>query len=273
MDCAKTTAVVLRQGCSARDLLNGTPVREALPVMTISTTAGTGSEVTAGAVLSDKAAGKKVTVFGKAIFAKAAIVDPELTYTCPPGVTSRSGIDVIAHALDAMASVKANPVTDVLAVRAARTAFAYLERAVENGEDREARKKMSEACITAGLAFSQTGTTGSHACSYILTSAYGIPHGEACALTLDWWFRENAKAKPELNEYAKEMGFQDVEAVCRKLCEMKKKFGFKVFPAEVGIAETELDAVVADCMASGNMSNNIAQAGEERLKEMFRIAY
>lgn len=269
MDCAKSTAVAVKQGCSARDLMAGRAIQEALPVLAIPTTAGTGSEVTAGAVLSDKERGEKVALFGNAIFPTLSIVDPELTYSCPPAVTSRSGIDVIAHALDAMTSVKANPATDALAVRAARLAFENLERAVSDGSDAHARQNMSMASVIAGLAFSQTGTTGAHACSYILTSKYHLPHGEACAFTLDYWFRVNAKVKPELEAYASQMGFAGVEALCERIAVLKQKFGFKKNLAEAGIAASDLDEVVHSAMGSGNMANNMAQIGYEGVMALF----
>lgn len=269
MDCAKSTAAAVKQQCTARELMDGLTIREALPVVAIPTTAGTGSEVTAGAVLSDKENEQKIALFGNALFPSLSIVDPQLTYSCPTAVTARSGIDVIAHALDAMTSVKSNPATDALAVKAARLAFENLEKAVADGNDKEARKNMSMASVIAGLAFSQTGTTGSHACSYILTSKYHLPHGEACAFTLDFWFRENAKVKPELEEYAVQLGFTGVEEVCTKISEMKDTFGFCRTLADAGIAESDLEIVIKSSMASGNMVNNIAQIGYEGVKRLF----
>lgn len=128
MDCAKAAAVVLAEGCKASQLLDGHPIHKALPVIAIPTTAGTGSEVTAGAVLSDKKRGVKAAIFGPAIFPKLALVDPELTYTVPAKVTAATGLDVLAHAFDAMTSVKACPATDALALGAAKLAVKYLER-------------------------------------------------------------------------------------------------------------------------------------------------
>ena len=107
MDCAKGAAAALAEGCPAAELLEGRPVTKALPVIAIPTTAGTGSEVTAGAVLSDKERGIKASVFSPAIFPRLALVDPELTYTVPAKVTAATGLDVLAHAFDAMTSVKA----------------------------------------------------------------------------------------------------------------------------------------------------------------------
>ena len=109
MDCAKAVAVVLADKCDAKDLLNGHQITKALPVIAIPTTAGTGSEVTAGAVLSDKEKGIKAAIFSPLIFPAIALVDPELTYTVPAKVTAATGLDVLAHSFDAMTSVKANP--------------------------------------------------------------------------------------------------------------------------------------------------------------------
>lgn len=269
MDCAKSTAAALKMGYKGIDLVQGAAVSDALPVIAIPTTAGTGSEVTAGAVISDKANHIKTAVFGPAIFPRAALIDPELTYTCPPAVTASSGIDVLAHSLDALTSVKANPATDALAVYAAKLVFTYLERVYKDGNDKEARNKMSEACVVAGLAFSQTGTTGSHACSYILTAEYGIPHGEACAFTLDAWFRENAKVRPELNEFSKMMGYADANAVADAVNELKQKLSLRSKLSEIGVSMEQLDKIAASSNASGNMANNVAHIGVEGIKALF----
>lgn len=270
MDCAKAVAVVLAEGCDADQLLNGYKISKALPIIAIPTTAGTGSEVTAGSVLSDKEKGIKAAIFGPALFPRLALVDPELTYTVPAKVTAATGLDVLAHAFDAMTSVKANPATDALALGAAKLAVKYLERAVADGTDKEARAGMSEASMIAGLAFSQTGTTGSHACSYILTSKYRVPHGEACAFTLDSWLLINAKVKPELETYAKELGFASVTELSNWLNSLKTKFGMRTKLGEIGAEEIDLDELTASSMASGNMDNNIAQIGNRGVREIFK---
>lgn len=270
MDCAKAVAVVLADKCDAKDLLNGHQITKALPVIAIPTTAGTGSEVTAGAVLSDKEKGIKAAIFSPLIFPAIALVDPELTYTVPAKVTAATGLDVLAHSFDAMTSVKANPATDALALGAAKLAVKYLQRAVKDGQDKEARAGMSQASTIAGLAFSQTGTTGSHACSYILTSRYHVPHGEACAFTLDSWLLINSKVKPELNDYAKELSFADVAELSDWINKLKKEFGMRTTLKEIGAGAEDLADIVDSSMASGNMTNNIAQIGREGVMTVFK---
>ncbi|MBQ8053365.1 MAG: iron-containing alcohol dehydrogenase [Lachnospiraceae bacterium] len=269
MDCAKAVAVVLAEKCAPAKLLRGYQIKSALPVIAIPTTAGTGSEVTAGAVLSDKARGVKAAIFSPAIFPRLALVDPELTYTVPPAVTAATGLDVLAHSLDALTSVKANEATDALALKAIKLAVKYLERAVSDGGDKEARNGMSKASTIAGLAFSQTGTTGSHACSYILTSKWHVPHGEACAFTLDAWVKINAEVRPELNDFAREAGFRDADDLSAWLNKLKKAFGMRTTLAEIGAGEADLDEITDSAMTSGNMANNVARHGRDRVRQIF----
>lgn len=270
MDCAKAASAVLAEHCDVGELLNGYQITKALPIIAVPTTAGTGSEVTAGAVLSDKERGLKAAIFSQALFPTLALVDPELTYTVPAKVTAATGLDVLAHAFDAMTSVKANHVTDALALEAAKLSVKYLQRAVKDGQDKEARAGMAQASTIAGLAFSQTGTTGSHACSYILTSRYHMPHGEACAFTLDSWILINSKVKPELNDYAAELGFADVTELSDWINKLKKEFEMRLTLREIGAGQDDLASIVDAAMSSGNMANNIAQIGREGVMTVFK---
>lgn len=273
MDCAKSVAASLAGGQTGADLLAGAAITKALPIIAIPTTAGTGSEVTAGAVLSDKDRGIKSAIFSPLLFPKIALVDPELTYSVPPKITASTGLDVLAHCFDAVSSVKANPATDALAVKAASLAVHCLEKAFDDGNNRGARAGMSQASTIAGLAFSQTGTTGSHACSYMLTSHYHVPHGEACAFTMDAWLVINAKARPEINQFVKELGFVDAEAAAVWLNKLKKKFGMRMTLRDIGVPETIIPELTDSAMASGNMTNNIAQIGHDGVEEIFRSKY
>lgn len=269
IDCAKAVCAAAFSNCTGEELLDGGIIEGALPLVAIPTTAGTGSEVTPVTVLSWKEEGKKAAIRSSSLYPKLAIVDPVLTYTCPPQVTAISGIDVIAHALDSIGSVKSNVLTESLAVRAAKLAFKNLAVVVADGKDIFAREQMALASLLAGLAFSQTGTTGAHACSYILTSEYGVPHGEACAFTLDAWYQANAWVKPQLDDYAEEMGFEDADDLAIQLNKLKKQIGLRTTLSELGISEEDLDKVVAECSSASNMPNNIAQIGAEGIKEIF----
>lgn len=265
MDCAKSTAAAAAMNCTGLELLRGKPITAALPIIAVPTTAGTGSEVGWGAVLSDHATNSKIAIFGSPMFPKLALVDPVLTYTVPPAVTASTGLDVIAHSLDAMCSVRANPVSDGLAVRAAKLAFENLEAAFHDGSDPVARERMAMASTIAGYAFSNTGTTGSHACSYLLTAKYRIPHGEACALTLDAWFRKDAAVRPVLHVLSRMMGFADANAAADRVAELKRVTGMRTTLTAMGVPDTReaFDELVENAAASGNMTNDICGATRE----------
>ena len=270
MDCAKAAAAAVAMDVSGNELMQGRSIEKALPIVAIPTTAGTASEVTAGAVLSDKKKGRKIAIFGNSLFPKLAVVDPEITYSVPARMTAITGLDVLAHALDAMSSVKATVVTDSIALGVCKLVRKYLERVVRNGADKEARRGISEACVTVGLAFSQTGTTGCHACSYILTSKYQVPHGEACAFTMEDWLLIHAKERPIFAEAAKELGFDSVEEMAEWISSMKKEFGMRIGLSEIGAAEAELDLLTDSSMSSANMRNDIAKIGREGVYQIFK---
>ncbi len=271
MDCGKSTAAAVAMNCTGMELLKGKPIEAALPIIAVPTTAGTGSEVGWGAVLSNHETNEKVAIFGVPTFPELAIVDPELTYTVPPAVTASTGLDVIAHSLDAMCSVRHNPVSDALAVKAARLAFENLEAAYRNGQDEAAREHMAMASTIAGYGFSNTGTTGSHACSYLLTAKYGIPHGEACALTLDGWFVKAAEVRPELHKLAQEMGFADAGACAKRVTELKRLTGMRMTLSEMGVPDTEeaMEELINCAAASGNMANDVTGAAKEMIRKIY----
>ena len=207
MDAAKAAAAAVVKNVDARTIIQDTNITEALPLIALPSTSGSASEVTPFSVISDKEKGLKTSIKGKVLYPKIAFVDPELTYTCPPSVTAISGIDVICHALDSVGSVNNNPISDGLAVTALKLAFDNLETAYNEGTNAEARSNMALASTTAGIGFSQTATSGSHAMSYYLTSEFDIPHAEACAFSLDQWIIHNAKIDSRLDKVRAQLGF------------------------------------------------------------------
>lgn len=274
MDCAKVACYVAGTSFSAADYLSGSrPVSgQSLPIVAIPTTSGTASEVTAASVLTDTVRGVKGLIASDLFYPVYALVDPELTVTCPPQVTASSGLDVLAHALEAYYGKKHQPLTDLAAERAAQLVFTHLLKAYHDPENLEARAKMSEASVTAGFAFGMTQTAAAHACSYPLTQDYGIPHGEACALTLPSFWRINGAHDPEserLNAFSRRLGFQDADALADRIDELKKEMGMRMTLKEVGVeTEAELAALVKHSFAP-NMNNNPVEMTEETLKKMY----
>lgn len=270
IDCAKATAAAVAEDLTAAELVRKKEVRDALPIIAIPTTAGTGSEVTRVAVISDKSAGLKLAVYSQALFPKLALVDPQYTASVPKRTTAATGLDALAHALDALSSRKPSPVTNALAQKACELIVKNLEAVLEDGNNLDARAGMSQASTIAGLAFSQTGTTGSHACSYRLSIEHHIPHGEACAFTLDRWVEINAEARPELRQIYQAIGFENEAAFAAWINRMKAKGELRTTLRECGVTDRAEIAAFADhALKNNNYANNVAQIGYEGLYKLF----
>lgn len=272
MDCAKAAASIALTEDSIRKY-HGTGVAmplEHLPLIAVPTTAGTGSEVTCVSVLSDHANGKKSPIVSDGFFPSVAVIDPELTYTMPPKVTAGTGIDVLCHAIEGFWSKGHQPICDAAALHASELVFKYLYRAYENPTDEEAREKMCEASVIAGLAFTLPKTTSSHACSFPLTNLLHIPHGEACGLTLDYFARINARGEEgyRIEEFAKKLGFADAEAMADEIHALKEKMGLRNDLKDLSLTEEQIADLVR-ISRHPNLYNNPVDITDEMLDEMY----
>jgi alcohol dehydrogenase class IV len=212
MDLAKISATVLGQGGTPRDYFGDDKIPgPILPLVCIPTTAGTGSEVTAAAVLTDAENHMKVGVLGNHLRPRVAIVDPRMTLSCPAKVTADSGIDALTHAIEAYTAVDnasfplppgertvyqgKHPLGDVLAEKAIALIGQFLRRAVKDGSDLEAREGMALAATLAGLSFSNVGVAAVHAMEYPVGGAVHCSHGCGNGLLLPWVMRFNLPAR------------------------------------------------------------------------------
>lgn len=271
MDCAKLARVVaVHEGSSADYLHKRKPFeKRGLPIITIPTTSGSASEVSSSSVVTDVEANVKAAIIHPYLFADYSIVDPRLTVSCPKHVTAVSGIDVLAHSIEAFYNINHQPFTDQFAKHAIRLALSNLEKACFEPENLEARKSMAEASVAAGYAFSQTGTAAAHACSYPLTQIFGVPHGEACALTLAELVRVNATVDNRLNELAAELGLGDANGLADRLDSIKQSIGLRMTLSEAGIqSEEDLALLIAESFAP-NIANNPYKLDEQSLRELY----
>ena len=216
----------------------------------IPTSAGTGSEVTPFAVITDEQSGVKYPLADYELLPNMAIVDADLHMSAPKGLTSASGIDAVTHALEAYASMMATDYTDGLALRSLKMVFEYLPRAYDNGpNDPEAREKMANAATMAGMAFANAFLGVCHSMAHKLGAFHHLPHGLANALMIDEVIRFNSAEVPtkmgtfsqydhphtmaryaEVAEYLGLAGKTDaekVESLIRALDELKAKVGMK----------------------------------------------
>lgn len=272
LDCAKAACSVCKTPYSVTEFHSGKRRlgTDFVPLVAIPTTAGTGSEVTPVAVLSDPQRGVKAPLVSDNFFPVCAIIDPALTLTVPPAITASTGMDVLSHALEGFWSKNHQPICDAVALHAARLTFEHLLPAYADGGNLTAREKLSEASVMAGMAFGLPKTAGSHACSFPLTSVYHLPHGEACAFTLDAFTRINAAAEGgRLHEFAKMLGFVDALAMADKILAMKTAMKLKVTLADAGIPAAKLPEL-AKLSQHPNMLNNPVAMDEASLLAMYQ---
>jgi alcohol dehydrogenase class IV len=199
LDTAKAIAALVTNPGDVLDYLEvigkGQPlVNLPLPYIAIPTTAGTGAEVTKNAVLESTQQNVKVSLRSPLMFPHIALVDPELTYHLPPDVTASSGLDALAQLIEPFVSVKANPMTDAICREGLAHAARSLRRVYENGEDKEARERMSLASLFGGLALANAALGAVHGFAGPLGGMLHAPHGALCACFLPLVMEANIKA-------------------------------------------------------------------------------
>ena len=228
----------------------------------VPTSAGTGSEVTPFAVITDEKTGTKYPLADYELLPKMAIVDCNMMMNAPKGLTSASGIDAVTHCLEAYASMMATEYTDGLAIESLKNIFKYLPRAYENGaNDPEAREKMANAATMAGMAFANAFLGVCHSMAHKLGAFHHIPHGIANALMINYVLRFNSDEVPtkmgtfpqydhphtlrRYAEVAEALGFggandeESLNNLIKTIDELKEKIGIKKTIKDYGIDEKD----------------------------------
>ena len=272
LDCAKAACIVACDKYKTCEYHSGGRkfVKEALPIVAIPTTAGTGSEVTCVSVLTDRDKNLKAPIVSESFYPKLAIIDPVLTLTVPKKILAATGLDVLSHALEGYWSKNHQPICDALGIYAADLIFKNLRKSFQNPSDICAREKLCEASVIAGLAFTIPKTAGVHACSFPLTTEYGLSHGEACAFTLDSFTKINAEVENgRLHELAKKCGFKDAYDMANEITSLKKDLGMKLSLADANILENDI-ASLAKLSQHPNMNNNPITMTQDMLIDMYK---
>ena len=266
----------------------------------IPTSAGTGSEVTPFAVITDESTGTKYPLADYELMPNMAIVDADLMMSAPKGLTAASGIDAMVHSLEAYASTMATDYTDGLAVEAIRNIFEYLPRAYENGaEDPEAREKMANAATMAGMSFANAFLGIGHSLAHKLGAYHHLPHGVCCALVIEQVMRFNAAEVPtrmgtfpqyqyphalrRYAEIAERIGLEGkddqekLDRLIEELHELKHRIGIKDTIAEYGISEEDFLATL-DQMSEDAFDDQCTGANPRyplipELKQIYLDAY
>ena len=266
----------------------------------VPTSAGTGSEVTPFAVITDEKSGVKYPLADYELLPKMAIVDADVMMNAPKGLTSASGIDALTHDLEAYASMMATDYTDGLALRSMKMIFDYLPRCYDNGpNDPEAREKMANAATMAGMAFANAFLGVCHSMAHKLGAFHHLPHGVANALMIDHVLRFNAAETPRkmgtfsqydhphtLARYAEVADYLGIKGktnedkldnLIKAIDELKEKVGIKKTIKEYGVDEKyfldTLDEMVEQAFDDQCTGANPRYPLMSEIKEMYLKAY
>ncbi len=209
IDTAKGVNIVLSENSDDLMKFEGADRLKAVmkPFIVIPTTAGTGSEVTLAAVIKNTEKHVKMAFASHLLFPRVAILDPRMTETMPPHITAATGMDALTHAMEAYTCLQKNPMSDAYALAAIRLVAEYLPRAVENGQDKDARMAMANAATMAGAAFSNSMVGMVHALGHATGAICSVPHGMAMSIFLPFGLSYNLeKTAPMVAELLLPLG-------------------------------------------------------------------
>jgi alcohol dehydrogenase class IV len=273
IDLAKAVAMLLGNGGDPLDYLevigSGRKITQpAVPCVAVPTTAGTGAEVTANAVLASPAHGLKASLRSPLMIPRVALVDPELTVSCPPRVTAASGLDALTQCLEPLVSVRANPLTDGLAREGLRRAAAGLRAAYADGSDLGARADMAMCSLLGGLALANAKLGAVHGLAGVIGGTADVPHGVACAALLAPVVEANVRALrsgqpggPALGRYAEAARLltgESAASIGDGLTWIRETVSLLAIPglAAFGIGPQHADDVAAKAARSSSMQGN-----------------
>jgi alcohol dehydrogenase len=285
LDSAKGVATVLCNGGDLDDYLGPEATRKVekreVKLILIPTTAGTGSEVTKVGVYTSRS-GRKYTLNHPLLQADIAVLVTEYIYGLPPSITASTAFDALSHALETLWNCNATPLSDRVATESAVHILRWMETAWESSitGGREGRAEMLEGACMAGTAFNMTGTAAVHALSFILSEEWYVPHGTACAFTLEDVFRLNmkdGKTKPKLVGLAKKLfgpGEDDklLSLLLDKIVELKKKLGLpcRFQDLDIMMEKDRIEKLFYKALDDPKMKNNSLTFDRETIFEMIK---
>ena len=282
-DCAKGIALLATNGGCIKDYegVNKSKYPQ-LPLITINTTAGTASEMTIFSIITDEDRHIKMALVDKHMTPVMAVNDPMLMVAMPKSLTSATGMDALTHSIEAYVSTNATPITDACAEKSIELIAKYLKRAVENGNDIEARDMMAYAEFLAGMAFNNASLGYVHAMAHQLGGFYDLPHGVCNAVLLPHVEEFNAKVSANrLKKVASIMGV-DVESMTdeegAKACietikELSKSIGIPSGLKELGAKEEDFDILATNALKDACGLTNPIKATHSEIVQIFKNAF
>lgn len=266
LDVAKGAAALAGTGATAREYFAGKPVPDTgRPILALPTTSGTGSEVTWVTVLVDHETRRKASIRGPGMMPAVALVDPQLTVTCPAHVTAASGMDAFVQAVEAFTSRGANPMTDSLALEAAKLTARWVEAAVRDPEDRDAREGMALGSMLAGIALNTSRLGLVHGLAHPLGAVTGAAHGLLCGLLMPPVMRFNQEVSGvKYLRLAEELSLvpprtypeAGTAALIRFTEDLLRRLHIPLRLGEIGFRTEDLEWVAQETLPSGSTRAN-----------------
>lgn len=281
-DCGKGIGIALTHEGDICDYAGIETLTNALPpIIAVNTTAGTASEVTRHAVITNTKTKVKFVIVSWRNLPQVSINDPLLMVGKPAGLTAATGMDALTHAVEAYVSKDANPVTDAAAIQSIKLISQNLRQAVANGENIKARENMAYASVLAGMAFNNGNLGYVHAMAHQLGGLYDMPHGSANAMLLPHVCEYNMIANPEkFADIAVFMGenvdgistLEAAEKAISAMFRLSADLGIPKSLKEVGIREEDIELMSANALKDGNAFSNPRKGNEEDVAAIFKAA-
>lgn len=263
MDLAKLVAVLVEDGQTLAEIIGADQVKGRHTLLAqVPTTSGTGSEAGTRALVTDTAEPRKLAVESRHMLADMVAIDPALTMSLPPAITAATGIDALTHCVEAYTNKKAHPAVDHYALQGIRLAGRYLSRAVENGEDADARAAMCLVSYYGGLCLGPVNTAAGHAVAYPLGTRHHLPHGHANAVIFPHVLAFNTPAAMERTGDILEalsynrsltMGPESVRDVVYAFC---ADLGIEMRLGNLGVPENDFIAMAEEAHAIRRLMDN-----------------
>jgi alcohol dehydrogenase class IV len=289
IDAGKAIAMLLGNGGDPLDYLEvigaGKEIaRSSVPLVAVPTTAGTGAEVTANAVLASAGHRRKASLRSPLMLPRVALVDPQLTVSCPPAVTAASGLDALTQCLEPLVSVKANPVTDGLAAEGLRRAAAGLRAACADGQNLAARTDMAICALLGGLSLANAKLGAVHGLAGVIGGMAPVPHGMACAALLAPVTEANVRAlrsgppsHPALGTYAQAAQIlvgDPAAAIEDGLTWIRETVTLLGVPQlrAFGVEPEQADEIAAKAARSSSMQGNPVPLSDDELRAIVMAA-
>ena len=277
IDTAKVLSLFLSASCEVSvsshfRFQHALPDIQALPILAVPTTSGTGAEVTPFATVWDFANSKKFSLASEKITPAVALLDPSLTNGSPREVTISSGLDAISHAFESIWNHNANILTITYATKALSLGLQALVDLSVDLNNLNARRDMQLASNFSGLAISSTRTALAHSISYPLTARYNLPHGLACSFTLPSLLRFNhADDDGRLNQLAIDLGFENVVELSDHLVSIMRAFGVKdMLSKYLPDVAQEIYNLKEEMISPGRADNNLRSANFDDIELLLR---